>query len=67
MERAREGVVILLNDVWHRAVVKSGYFSSIIFWIKFKFSRVKCAWWWGTAAMKEIAKRGFKRNGQDSG
>ena len=41
MERAREGVAVLLNDVWHSAVVKSGYVSSRILWIKFKFSRVK--------------------------
>ena len=25
MERAREGVAVLLDDVWHSAVVKSGY------------------------------------------
>ena len=24
MERAREGLAVLLNDVWHRAVVKYG-------------------------------------------
>ena len=41
MERAREGVAILLNDVWHNAVVNFGCFSSRILWIKFKFSRVK--------------------------
>ena len=41
MERAREGVAVLLNDVWHSAVVKSGYVSSRILWIKFKFLRVK--------------------------
>ena len=31
----------LLNDVWHSAVVKYGYVSSRILWIKFKVSRVK--------------------------
>ena len=36
MERA-----VLLNDVWHSAGVKSGYVSSRIFWMEFKFSRVK--------------------------
>ena len=41
MEIAREGVAVLLNDVWHSTVVKSGYVSSRILWIKFKFSRVK--------------------------
>ena len=38
---AREGVAILLNDVWHSAVIDFGCVSSRIFWIKFKFSRVK--------------------------
>ena len=37
MERAREGVAVLLNDVWHIAMVKSGYFSSRILWIKLVF------------------------------
>ena len=30
-----------MNDVWHIAVIYFGYVSSRIFWIKFKFSRVK--------------------------
>ena len=41
VERAREGVVVLLKDVWHSAVVKSGYVNSRTIWIEFKFSRVK--------------------------
>ena len=41
MERAREGVAILLNDAWHSAVIDFGCVSSRILWIKFKFSRVK--------------------------
>ena len=41
MERAREGVAILLNDVRHSAVIDFGCVSSRILWIKFKFSRVK--------------------------
>ena len=41
MERARKGVVILLNDVWHSAVVDFGCVSFRILWIKFMFSRVK--------------------------
>ena len=40
MERAREGVAILLN-VWHSAVIDFGCVSSRILWIKFKFSRDK--------------------------
>ena len=41
MEIAREGVAVLLKDVWHGAVVKYGCVSSGILWIKLKFSRVK--------------------------
>ena len=37
IERAKKGVAILLND----AVIDFGCVSSIILWIKFKFSRVK--------------------------
>ena len=32
---------ILLNDMWHSAVMDIGCVSSRILWIKFKFSRVK--------------------------
>ena len=41
MEKAREGVAVLLNDVGHSAVVDFGCVSSRILWIKFKSSRVK--------------------------
>ena len=41
MERAKEGVVILLKDVWHSTLMDSGYVSPRILCIKFKFSRVK--------------------------
>ena len=41
MERAREGVAILLDDVLHSAVTELGCVSYRIVWIKFKFSRVK--------------------------
>ena len=41
MERPREGVANLLNDVWHSAGVDFGCVSSTILWIKFKISRVK--------------------------
>ena len=40
MERAREGVAVLLSDVWHSAVVKHVCVTPRIIWIKFKFSRV---------------------------
>ena len=41
MERAREGVVVLLNDVWRSAVMDFGCVTFRILWIKFKFSGVK--------------------------
>ena len=41
MERAREGVAILLNDVWNSAVIDFGCVSSRILWIKVKFTTVK--------------------------
>ena len=41
IQRARERVAVLLNDVWHNAMVKYGCVNPIILWIKFKFSRVK--------------------------
>ena len=41
MERAREGVAILMSDLWHSAVIDFGYVSSRILWVKFKFSMVK--------------------------
>ena len=41
MEKAREGMDILLKDVWYIAVDKCMCVSSRILWIKFKFSRVK--------------------------
>ena len=38
-ERARDGMVVLLNNVWHIAVIDFGFVSSRI--LKLKFSRVK--------------------------
>ena len=40
-ERAREGVAILLNDVWNSALLNLGRVRSRILWIKLKISRVK--------------------------
>ena len=42
MERAREGVAVLLNDMWHSGVVKSGCVGSRILWIKFKLRVIVC-------------------------
>ena len=41
MKRSREGVPILLNNVWHSTVIDFGCVNSRILWIKSKFSRVK--------------------------
>ena len=41
MERAREGVAALLNDVSHSAVIDFESLSSRILWITLKFSIVK--------------------------
>ena len=41
MERAREGVAVLLNKVWRSVVIDFECISSRILWIKFNFSRVK--------------------------
>ena len=41
IEKVRERVAILLNDMWHSIVVDFGCVSSRILWIKLKFSRVK--------------------------
>ena len=41
MERAREGVAVVLNDVWHSEVIDFRCVSSRIQCTEFKFSRVK--------------------------
>ena len=41
IERPTEGAAVRLNDVWQSAMIDFGCFTSIILWIKFKFSRVK--------------------------
>ena len=58
MERAREGVVTLLNDVWNNVVIDFGYVSSRILWIKFSFSMVKVCVVGVTAKLKELVKKG---------
>ena len=63
IKRAREGVAVLLSDVWHNAVVKHGCVSPRIFWIKFKFSRIKvCV----VVAYGPNEAEGEERDGQDS-
>ena len=53
MERAREGVANLLNDVWHSAVVKFGCVSLEFSGLNSSFQWLKFVWWWGTAPRKE--------------
>ena len=62
MERAREWVAILLNDVWHGAVEDFGCVSSRNLWIKFRFSRVKVCVVVGYRPNED----GEERHGQDS-
>ena len=64
MERAREGLAILLNNVWHNAVLDIACVSPRILWIKFKFSRIKVYVVVGYGSNEEDGK---ERNGQDSG
>ena len=41
IEKARESAAVLLNNVWHIAVIDLGCVSFRILWVKYKFSRVK--------------------------
>ena len=41
IEKAREGMAVLMNDEWHIAVIGFGCVSFRVLWVKFKFSRVK--------------------------
>ena len=41
MKRGKEGVTILLNDMWCSTVVDFGCIRSRILWIKLRFSRVE--------------------------
>ena len=58
MEGDREGMAILLSDMWHSVVIDFGCVSSRILWINFKFSEVKvfALVWYGP--MKERMKKG---------
>ena len=55
VERARGGVAILLNDVWHSAVVDFGCVSS--YGLNSSFQWLKFVWWWDTAKIKEVVKK----------
>ena len=64
MKRAREGVAIQLNDVWHSAVIDFGCVTSRILWIKLKFLRVKvCV----VVGYGPTERDGEKREKKDSG
>ena len=58
MERAREGVAILLNDGWHNAMIDFGCISSRSSELNSSFQGLKFVWRWGTTPMKEIVKKG---------
>ena len=72
MERAREWVAVLLNDVWHIAVVKSRYVSSEFSGLNSCFQGLTFVWWWDTSPLKEMVKKEIlekvlERHGPDSG
>ena len=47
MGRAREEVAILLNDVWHCAVVNMGLLALEFYGSNSSFQGFKFVWWWG--------------------
>ena len=60
MERGREDVAILLDDVGYSTVIDFGCVSSRILWIKFKFSRVTLCvmvWYYPNEGIGEERKR----------
>ena len=57
MERAKEGMTILLNNMWHSAVIDFGSISPRILWIKFKFSRVKVCVVVGYGPSEDVEER----------
>ena len=67
MERARERVAVLLNDLWNSAEVKPGCVSSRILWIKFKVSRVKVCVIVKYDLNEGDGEERLERHGQDSG
>ena len=44
MERAREGVAVLLNDVWHSAVVNLGVLALEFSLLNSSFQGLKFVW-----------------------
>ena len=58
IERTREGLVVLLNDVWHVAMIEFQYISSRILWVKFKFSRIKVCGVVGYGPTEGIVEKG---------
>ena len=41
IERGREGVVVLMKDMWRSGAVDFGRATSKVLWVKFKFLMVK--------------------------
>ena len=51
-------IAILLNNVWHSAMVEFGYVSSRTLWIKFKFLSVKVCMVVGYGPKRMMMKKG---------
>ena len=57
MEGARERVAILLNSVWHSAVIDFGFVILESSGLNSSFQELKLLWWWSMAPMKEMVKK----------
>ena len=44
IDRAKEGIAVLMNGVWHSALINFGCVSYRILCVKFNFSGLKCMW-----------------------
>ena len=58
IERGKEGMAILISDLWYSVVIDFGCVSSTAPWVKFKFSGLKYVWWWGIAPLMGMLKKG---------
>ena len=52
-----EGVAILLNNVWHNAVIDFGVLALKSYGLNSSFLALKSVWWWGTAPVREMVKK----------
>ena len=63
IERVREFVAVLMNDVCHTAAIDFGFVSSRTLWIKFRFSMVKVC----VVVGYDLTERGTWQLGQQGG